>query len=133
MVNDRPARSSKRNGLVERNNGVFKSIFERISKEKTKENINLLLARTSLLSNIMFRRSKVTAFQLSKGYLPSIAGIPTKFMTQEVMDAYTKLSPYRTIQMATKERTPAKIPSPMIKPGNKVYIFYKTTNKSVDI
>lgn len=133
VLNDRPARSSNNTSCVERNNGVFKSIFAKTSKENTKANIELLVARTSFLCNIPFRRSKVTAFRLSREYLPSTADIPVKRMTQEVLDAYAKLSAYRAIQMAIKQRTPKIIHSTMIKTGHEIYIFYKTTNTSVDI
>lgn len=51
QINDRSARSTYKNGRVERNNAVSKSIIEKISKEKMNVDIELLLARTSFPTN----------------------------------------------------------------------------------
>lgn len=132
-VNERPARSSHKNGRVERNNGLFKSIFEKMSKEKTQAGIELIVARASFASNMMFWRSKLTPFQLARGYLPGIVGTPQTILTKELMDAYIRISASRAIDASLKARTPKTIPGSMLKPGDEVYVFYKSTNKSVDI
>lgn len=53
-VNERPARCSHENARVERSNGSFKSIFEKLSKEKTRADIHVLVARRSFGANLMF-------------------------------------------------------------------------------
>lgn len=99
-VKERPARSSHKNGRVERSNGVFKSIFEKMAKENTTADIHLTIARVSLPSNIIYGRSKLNSFQLVRGYLPGIAGLPPKILTQDVLNAYTQTSAYRAINTA---------------------------------
>lgn len=71
----RPSRSSSKNGTVERNNGVFKEILNIISRENTTANEHSLISSTSLLCDIFHGNSIMSAFQLAKGYVPSIFGM----------------------------------------------------------
>lgn len=132
-VNERPARSSHKNGRVERSNGVFKTVFEKLCKEKTKAGIELLVARSSFISNLIFGRSTVNSFQLARGYLPSIAGLPSSWLTEDILNTHIKMSAYRAIQQASKTRIRSTVPSSMIKGGDTIYIFYESTNKSVKV
>lgn len=131
-VNDRPARSSHKNGRIEGNNGVFKTVFDKMTKEKTKADIELLVARASFVTNIMFGRSTLNAFQLARGYMPGIAGISQSILSQELLDTHTKLTAYKSIQIAYKSRNPRHTKRSMFKAGDTIYVFYKSTNKSVD-
>lgn len=132
-VNERPARSSHKNGRVERNNGLFKSVFGKLSKEKTDADIDLIVARASFVSNIIFGRSHLNSFQLARGYMPAIAGLPATILTQDMLDAHIQMSACRAIQRAATSRTPNNVPHLMIKPGDTIYVFYKSTNKSVNV
>lgn len=132
-VNERPGRSSHKNGSVERNNGLFKFIFEKMSKEKTHAGAELILARASFAGNMMFGRSRLNAFQLVRGYLPRVAGMPQKILTSELMETYTKMSTYRAIQTAMTTRHPKLIPSSMLKEDDDILVFYKPTNKWLNV
>lgn len=104
-----------------------------MAKENTTADIHLTIARASLASNVIYGRSKLNSFQLVRGYLPGIAGLPPKLLTQEVLDAYTQTSAYRAINAAFKAKDPKHIPSSSISPGDDIFVFHKSTNKSVDI
>lgn len=54
-------------------------------------------------------------------------------MTAEIMDAHIKLCAYRAIQVAIRTQNPTTTPSSMIKEGDEIYVFHKTTNKSVNV
>lgn len=49
----RPSRCSHKNGKIERSNGLFKAILERISKENTVASPHILVARASFMSNML--------------------------------------------------------------------------------
>lgn len=81
-ANERPARSSHKNGWVERNNGLFEIVFEKLTKEKTKADIHLLVEIASFVTNIIFGRSTLNSFQLAIGYMPGIEGVPQMLLSQ---------------------------------------------------
>lgn len=77
-----------------------------MSKEKTKADIYLLVARASFVTNIIFRRSKLNAFQLARGYMPAIAGLPTRILTRDLLDTHIKMNAYRATQNTVNSRIP---------------------------
>lgn len=132
-VNERPDRSSHNDGRVERSNGVFKSVFEKISKEKTTADIYLLVVRASFVTKILFGRSKRNSFQLARDYMPGIEGLPSKILKQDLLDTYVKLSAYIAIKQVAKGRTLHHVPRSIIKQGDTIYVFFKPTNKFIDV
>lgn len=114
-TNERPAQSSHKNGRVERNNSLFKSIFEKMSKEKTHASAELLVARASFAANMMFGRSRINSFQLVRGYLPRVAGSSQQIVTKKLIDSYIQMSAYRAIQATMTARNPKLISSSMLK------------------
>lgn len=130
---DKQARESNKNGRVERSNGVFKSIFEKMEKENIRPDIIVTAAQTSMASNIIYGRSKLNSMQLARGYLPGIAGLPPKIFKQEVLDKYTQNSVYHAINKEIKSKDPHNIPSSSINPVVEIFVFHKRTNKAVDV
>lgn len=55
-VKIRPARSSNKNGKVERSNSVFKQMLNRMARELTNASVNLLIARASLMTSLLYGR-----------------------------------------------------------------------------
>lgn len=84
----RLSRSSSKNGIVERNNGTFKMILDLLSKEKTEALHATLLSRVSLMANLFHGNAVLSAFQLARGYSPSISGVPSGTIPQELLDAH---------------------------------------------
>lgn len=82
---------------------------------------------------MMFGRSTLNAFQIARGYLPGIAGIPKKILTTELLNGYTKLSACRAIAAAVLTSNPKAIPISMLKKGDDIYVLYISTNKSIDV
>lgn len=73
-------------------NNVYKSVFEKLSKEKTKADINLLVARASFVTNITFSRSKLNSLQLARGYMPGTLCLWTKILKEALLDTYIKMN-----------------------------------------
>lgn len=139
-INERPERSSHKNGRVERSNEKFISVVAKLFKEKTNVEISLLISRASFVTNIIFGSSKLNSFQLSRGYMPAVAGLPSKILTltskiltKELFDTYFEMNAYRAILKAPKSRVPNYIHRSSIKQGDTIYLFYKPTNKSLDV
>lgn len=84
----RPSRSSYKNGKVERNDGVFKSVLLRLEKEKTDAPASVLIDRASFMTNMFHGNSVLSSFQLARGYAPYLLGIPKTFLTAEILDAH---------------------------------------------
>lgn len=109
-VNERPAPSSHKNGIVKGNNRVFKFILEKLSKDKSRADMDLIIARASLLINLIFGISKLNSFQLARGYMASTAGIPSKIHIQNLLDADIQMTECRAIQKPTRSRNPRNVP-----------------------
>lgn len=82
QIVDRPSRSSNKNGVVERNNRVFKNILERIQRENTAATPAPLMQCASSFPNMFHDNKLLSSFQLSRGYTPSIAGLPSSRPTE---------------------------------------------------
>lgn len=97
-LNPRPSRSSSMNGIVERNNGVFKNILARLEKETTEASPSVIFSTASLMSNMLHGNKDMSSFQLARGYSPSITGIPSTVVPTEFLDAHVRTSAARAVQ-----------------------------------
>lgn len=132
-VNERPARSPHKNGRVERRNGTFNYIFEKLSKEHTKADVTLIVARASFMTNIIFGRSKLHSLQLARGYMTSVVGLPKQVLTQDVLQTRIQVTGCRAIRKAFKTPMPSSGLQSIFETGDKIHFFYKSTNKSIDV
>lgn len=123
----RPSRSSSKNGKVERNNGLFKNILSRITKETTRASSNTLVARASFLTNMFHGNSILSSFQLARGYSPSILGIPNSRVTTEILNAYKRTSANRAIHRLLKSHDNHLIHPSSLPPGTKIWVYYNTS------
>lgn len=53
------------------------------------------MARASFVTNIIFGRSTLNAFQLARGYMPGIAGLSQTVLSQDLLDIHTKMAAHR--------------------------------------
>lgn len=123
----RPSRSSHKNGRVERNNGVFKLIVERIAKSDPTASALTIVARSSFLTNCIRGSKLLSAFQLVRGYRPSVSGIPSRVVSSEMVDAYISHEATRAINRAMSSRKPSEISSHALPAGTEVLVFFKTS------
>lgn len=130
---DRPARSSNKNGIVERNNGIFKLVLSKIAKEKTDAHPQTLTARASLLTNLIHGSGVLSAFELAKGYTPSILGIPARHIPEDVMKAHVEISANRALQKVLKSRVPRVVPPSMLHTGREIWVFYKSSQQNIPV
>lgn len=63
-VEQRQSGSLQNNGIVEKSDNQYKSVFEKLEKENKTANIALTVERPSFFTNTMFGGSKLNEFQL---------------------------------------------------------------------
>lgn len=126
----RPSRSSHKNGKVERNNGIFKNILERLSKEKTVANEHLLVKRASFLTNMFHGSSLVSSFQLARGYSPSLLCIPAKIVPVMLIEAYKQTSAARALNKVLRAHNFSTLSENSIDANTDVWIFYKSSKQN---
>jgi len=129
-VHARPVRAHNKTGIVERNNGLFKNIIKRLERERTAASPAELIARASFLTNVFAGSKLLSAFQLARGYSPSILGIPRSIVSQELLDAYREQVSIRAIQRMLKARNPETAPVRELKPGTKVWVYFNTSKQN---
>lgn len=91
ILNGRPARSSHKNGKTERNNGTFKCILDKLKRDKAATTNEKLIDR-AFLSNIIHGSVTMSSIQQTGVYSPSIIGIPTKVLSEDVLNAHVKIT-----------------------------------------
>lgn len=89
-----------------------------------------LVARASFLMNMFHGNSILSAFQLARGYAPSILGITSSVVNAELLEAHIETVATRAIQKAMKYRNNNVIPSNKFNEGDRVWIFYKTSKQN---
>lgn len=129
----RPSRSSHKNGHIERNNGTFKSVLEKLSKERTNDTPATLVSRASMITNLLHGSSTLSSFQLARGFTPSILGMPKSKVSQEMLDAHIELTATRALQRLLRNRAPSRLPPSALTQGQWVYVFYKTSKQNVRV
>lgn len=123
----RPARSSNKNGRVERQNGVFKMIIERLENHYKEAKPEDLVARASFLTNTCHGSKVLSSFQLAMGYSPSILGIPRVQVPEKPFQAHISLTAYRALQRMMKNRESKLLDQTILTPGTRVYMFHKSS------
>lgn len=84
---DRWSRSSSKKSIIKSKNGVSKSILSLTSNEKSDDLPGTIILRSSMLTNILHGLGVLSSSQLATGYCPSILGIPTTKITDDIFRA----------------------------------------------
>lgn len=129
-LNARPSRSSHKNGRVERNNGVFKNILARLSKEKTSASGATLIARASFMANLFHGSSTLSAFQLARGYSPSVIGIPSSVVPEYMLEAHIENVANRAVNTILRSRNHVTLRASQLPSGTDVWVFYKSSKQN---
>lgn len=129
-LNPRPSRSSNKVGRIERNNGVFRSVIDKLQKSDTKANPHTLVARASFFTNLIHGSKLMNSFQLARGYAPSILGIPRQVVTQELLDAHIDRESTRAMERVMKANAPNTINPERLPKGTHVFVYYKSSKQN---
>lgn len=117
----RPARRHNKVGIVERKNGTFKRILDKLQFEQSTADTSQLLSLATFLSNIFCGSRTLSAFELVRDYHPSILGIPPKQVSEELLCAYREQESIRALQRLLRAHAPSTTPPSCLQPGTEVY------------
>lgn len=122
-LHTRPSRSSNKCGRVERNNGVFKFVLERLQKADATASADVLITRSSFMTNVFPGTKILSAFQVARGYFPSILGMPTRMSSQDLINAHTVRESTRALERILRSHSPTLIDRSQLHPGTEVLIY----------
>lgn len=71
----RPVRIHNKLGIAERNDGILKTIVNKISMDNTNGTIEQIISGTTFMSNMFSGSLLLSSFQLAKGYKPLFLGV----------------------------------------------------------
>lgn len=109
-LKDRSALSSQRSGIIEKNHTMFKSVHVKIGNGVMNVLLSPLVSRSSLLTNLIHGYSTGSAFQLAKNYTPSLLGLSSFLVTEEVINACKEASATHGIRRTLKFIDPKTSP-----------------------
>lgn len=78
------------------------------------------MSRESLLTNLIYRRPNLNDLQFAKGYTPSIRGLKSNEITQDLVDLYKEVSGKRAMQRVLQSREPNLVTKSMKHAGEKI-------------
>ncbi len=130
ITQERPSRCSSKNGKVERNNGIFKHILSRISREKTSSSPATIVARASFVTNMFHGNSTLSSFQLARGYSPSFLGVPSSVVPEDILSAHKQTVASRALQKVLKSHDNGMPSHLTLKKGMKIWVYYNTSKQN---
>lgn len=89
-----------------------------------------IIARTSFMTNL-FRGSKVmSAFQLVRGYAPSILGIPRRVVPQELLDSHTERETTPALERVMRSNMQRLVERTKLTERRDVLVYYKSSKQN---
>lgn len=126
----RPARRHNKLGAVERKNRTIKAIIQRLDSEITNANADTIIARAVFLSNMFSGSRKLSSFQLTKGYTPSLLGIQSSRITLELLKAHKEQAATRALQTLLHSKNPNHLQRDVLKAGDPIWVYYETSSQA---
>lgn len=120
IINPRFSRFSHKAGKVERNNGVFKTVMDKLQKADTNAGPSVLLAGETFLTNLIRGGKCINAFQLARRFYPKILGFSKQLVTQTLLDAYIERETTRALERLMKVRMPNTIDPKLLISGTRI-------------
>ena len=72
----------------------------------------------------------LSSFQLARGYSPSILGMPSQEVSQELLDAHVETVAIRAVQKVMRSKVSCVQPRTSFKAGMKAWVSYKTSKQN---
>lgn len=126
-LNARPSRASNKTGPVERNNGVFKMILDRLQKADARPTSEVLIARASFMTNLTRGSRVMNAFQLARGYAPSVVGIPKQIISEELLHAHVERESTRALERLMRAKDPQTLDQTQLPTGTDVFVYHHSS------
>jgi len=134
----RPARRHNKIGVVEARHNSLRLICLRLFKDaehyRAARGITIppadLLSKATFLANALRGNSKLSSFELARGYQPAFIGLPQTGVSKELFDAYREQTSIRTICKLLESRSPKLIKPSLLPRKTQVFYFVKEPAKN---
>ncbi len=129
----RPARRRNKIGAVESRHNSLRLFVQRLIKDterfKVLHGIAIpfvsILSKATFLCNLLRGNSRLSCFELARGYHPSIAGLLQTAASKEIFDAHKEQMARRAISRMLSTRTPAVVKSNILSKTHSCVLLYK--------
>lgn len=129
-IHPRPSRSSNKTGRIERNNGVLRTVLDRMQRADINGNPETILARASFITNLIRGSKTMCAFQLARGYMPSVLGIPKRVVSDELLQSHIERESVRALERILRSKAADTIDPLLLPTGTKVLIYHKSSKNN---
>lgn len=105
-----PARTHNKAAIVERKNRVVKDILERLEVDRITARLPFedKLSKAEFLSNVMYGNQVSSAFEMAKGYTPSLQGTAQVPLPEEIRNSQEELTARRLLTRIMRSRPASK-------------------------
>lgn len=121
---ERSWRFLHKNGVAERNNGIFKALLAHLKQNNSTLSPAMILARASFPTNVFMGSSIWRVFQFTRGHSPSILGVPASVVVQDLINAHTEKRAARAIQGALRSKPASTVSTETFHKGVRVWFYY---------
>lgn len=129
-MQSRSSRASHENGKVERNNGLFKRVLEKLAKKNCADSAHILVSETFLITNMLHGSTVLSSYQMVRGYSSSIIGLPAKIVPAKLFEAHIQLTAHRALMKALSSRVPRLLTQDELQAGTKIWVYYNTSKQN---
>lgn len=130
LINPRSSQTSHMTGIIELNNGVFKTVMSKFQMADTNAKPETLVARASFMTNLIRGSKYMSAYQMARGHTPSIFGIPRQMISQYVINAHIERESTRSIERLIKSKVSKTVNTAILTPGMKILVYYKRSKQN---
>ncbi len=129
----RPGRRHNKIGAVESRHNSLRLFVQRLVKDAERFKIlhgipipfAAILSKATFLCNILRGNSKLSSFELARGYHPSVAGLPQSAILKEIFDAHKEQMARRAISRMLASRSPTVVKTNLLTKCTPVYYYIK--------
>lgn len=121
----RPARRHNKLGRVERKHRTIKQILSRLAMQYPEESDLWLVKFAVFLSNIFSGNQVASAFELARGYTPSLTGSRLLKLPHNILQAHRNLVAVRALNRILCTKAVTTIAASVLKPGTPIYGYVK--------
>lgn len=127
----RPSRRHNKVEVIERKNGTIKRIVEKLQLDKSAtEDGHSIIQKIPFLSNVFSGSSILSAFELARGYQPSILGTGSKAAGKDIIRAHLRQAAVRALHRLLRSRHPKISDKTAIKAGEDILYFYNSSKQN---
>ena len=122
----RPARRHNKMGRTERKHRSIKLILSRLALAYPEENDTWLVKFAVFLSNVFAGYDQLaSAFELARGYTPSLMGTKMMRVPSEIIEAHKDLMAKRALNRILRTKAVTPVAPNILTPGTQIYGYVK--------